>query len=267
MPAVEPRASAGPSPALPPPGDGEVDLWLCAPSVLTDDLRAAYGGFLSPSELSRLQRFRVRHAADEFLLGRALIRTSLSHYAIVAPSAWEFGIGPHGKPFVAGPAPCPPLAFNISHTTGLVACAIGHDSQLGVDVEHCGRDLDLRGFSAANFAPAEQAAVDAAAEADLRATFFRIWTLKEAFIKGLGLGLNLPLESFWFDMEAPPRLSWPDGDVSGWRFLHQAPTPDHRLSLALATQRPTELRVRVRWTVPDPSWALAHPVPATAHAS
>lgn len=254
MPAAAPRTPVSSPPARAPLGDGDVDVWLCAPSVLTEDLRAAYRDLLSGSERNRLQRFRVSHAADEFLLGRALLRTTLSRYAPVAPQAWAFELGPHGKPFLAGPAVGAPLAFNLSHTTGLVACAIAMDGQIGVDVEHCGRDLDLRGFSAANFAMDEQAAVAAATtDADLRRTFFQIWTLKEAYIKGVGGGLSLPLDSFWFDLTEPPRLHLRQGGIGEeWRFFHLEPTPDHRLSVALAPQRPATLHARVSWAIPNP---------------
>jgi len=228
-------------------GEGDVDLWLCATSVLTDSLRAAYSEILSGSELDRLRRFKVSHAADEYLLGRALVRTTLSRYAPTAPSSWAFETGPHGKPYISSPATDRPLTFNLSHTTGLVACAVAQGRELGVDVEYCGRELDLRGFSAANFAAAEQAIIAATPDAELRGAFFQIWTLKEAYIKGLGVGLGLPLDSFWFDLTPPPRLRLRDGAEGGWTFHHMAPTADHRLSVALAAPA---LRVRVGWTVP-----------------
>lgn len=249
--APSPLESSPPARAL--LGEGDVDLWLCATSVLTDSLRTAYRQILSGSELDRLQRFRVSSAADEYLLGRALVRTTLSRYAPAAPSTWEFETGPHGKPHISGPATNLPLTFNLSHTTGLVACAVALGDPLGVDVEYCGRDLDLPGFSAANFAAAEQAIIAKTPDADLRGTFFQIWTLKEAYIKGLGVGLGLPLDSFWFDLTSPPRLRLREGADDAWRFRHLTPTSDHRLSVALAAGRSAALRVQVHWTTPDPN--------------
>jgi 4'-phosphopantetheinyl transferase len=61
------------------------------------------------------------------------------------------------------------------------------------------------------FAPAEQAAV-AATPADRRAeAFFKCWTSKEAYIKGLGDGLAIPLRSFevCVDPARPARLLRP----------------------------------------------------------
>lgn len=251
MHAFAPDAPASQRPLLIPPGDGQVNLWLCSPSILTDELRAAYHDLLNEAERRRLARFRVAHAADEFLLGRALLRSMLSAYAPVDPRAWEFEMGPHGKPALAGPALAPRLGFNLSHTSGLVVCAVAAEVSLGVDVEHCGRQLEMREFSAANFAPIEQALIDATDDEALSEAFFQLWTLKEAYIKALGLGLNVPLDSFWFDLADPLRLGLADPEEAArWRFAHEAPTAEHRLSVALAPAGGADLRVRSRWCVP-----------------
>jgi len=234
-----------------PPAPGQVELWFCGPEVLTPARRTAYGALLSAAEQERHRRFAVEHARDAFLLGRALVRTCLSRYAEVAPQDWVFAIGDHGRPFVGAPALSAPLHFNLSHTRGLVACAISAGTHIGVDVELMDRRLDPMALSAATFAAPEDGAVRSAPEDQRRETFFRIWTLKEAYIKALGVGLSLPLDSFWFDLGPPPRLHSAEGrPAAGWQFFEQHPAPAHRLALAHGDDGGPPLQVRSRWVTP-----------------
>ena len=89
--------------------------------------------------MARLVFDRDRRA---FLMTRALVRTTLSRYAPVAPADWRFITNAHGRPEILDrPAGVPDLRFNISHTDGLIACAVTIGREVGVDVEHIGRHL------------------------------------------------------------------------------------------------------------------------------
>ncbi|XBI08416.1 hypothetical protein VPH35_136152 [Triticum aestivum] len=85
-----------------------------------------------------------------------------------------------------------PLHFNISHTTSLIACGMAMDD-IGIDIEEKKRKTTKSILSLARrfFTPSE---VDYLAEiSDLYAQekeFFKLWTLKEAYVKALGLGLS-----------------------------------------------------------------------------
>ena len=237
--------------ACQPPPPGHVDLWLCGTEALTPARRAAYGALLSAAEQERHRRFAVEHARDAFLLGRALVRTSLSHYADVTPREWVFAVGDHGRPFVAEPRLSARLHFNLSHTRGLVACAVSAGPHIGVDVEQMDRRLDPMALSAATFAAPENEAVQSSPEDHRRETFFRIWTLKEAYIKALGVGLSLPLDSFWFDLGPPPRLHVTEGrPADDWQFFEQQATPGHWLALAHGPSGGSPLQVRSQWVAP-----------------
>jgi 4'-phosphopantetheinyl transferase len=81
-----------------------------------------------------------------------------------------------------------------------------------------------------------------------RTTFFRLWTLKEAFIKATGEGLSRPLDSFSFALD-PVSITFDPADADDptrWQFVEQRPTPRHLLALAVrdATGRPVKLSVR-----------------------
>lgn len=118
-------------------GRGIVDLWYYFYEGVNDsDLLAAHEVLMTPDERERHGRFHFERDRRLFLATRALVRTVLSSYAAVAPAAWRFDVGEHGKPRVAHPAVKPVIHFNVSNTPGLVVCAVSvvHEA-LGVDAE------------------------------------------------------------------------------------------------------------------------------------
>jgi 4'-phosphopantetheinyl transferase len=233
---------------------GQVDVWLTSLAAIGCDLQASYQQLLNAAERARWQRFLVDGARLQYLVARALVRTSLSRYADVAADAWAFEANSYGRPYVHLPAACRDLYFNLSHTDGLVACAVSRHGEVGVDVENIGREVDFVALAPTVFAPEEVASVVACAPAERRQRFFSYWTLKEAYIKARGMGLSLALDGFCFDLAGgAPRVRFnqrcPD-DADRWRFRQQAPTAEHMLAVAAALPPGDALDIRLRWVVP-----------------
>jgi 4'-phosphopantetheinyl transferase len=231
-----------------------VDVWLTSLAAVDDDLLASYVPLLSEAERVRWRRFLVRAAGDQYLAGRALLRTTLSRYAPVAEHAWVFETNAYGCPSVSAPAAWRELRFNLSHTAGLVVCAVTRQSEIGVDVENTARDIDPLELAPTVFASREVADVAARTPEDRRQRFFAYWTLKEAYIKARGMGISLPLDGFWFDLAgASPRIefgeSCPDRPER-WHFSRWQPTPSHALAVAVATGTRLAPRIRLRWILP-----------------
>lgn len=216
--------------------------------------RESYLPLLAPGEHERMGRLVFARDRHRFLLTRALVRTMLSRYAAVAPADWQFIANVHGRPEILNPpAGVPDLRFNISHTDGLIACAVTIGREIGVDVEHVNRRL-TQDVAARYFAPSEVAHLRSLpAEAQDR-VFFDYWTMKEAYIKARGLGLALPLGdfAFHFSPDGPPAITFepslPD-DPSTWQFQQDWPTSIHRLGLAIR-RTGDDLPVRLRHVVP-----------------
>jgi 4'-phosphopantetheinyl transferase len=189
-----------------------------------------------------------------FLLTRALVRTMLSRYAAVAPAEWAFITNDHGRPEILDrPRGVPDLRFNLSHTEGLIACAVTIGREVGVDVEHVDRRL-MHDIAGRFFAPREVTDLKALPDSEQPRAFFDYWTLKEAYIKARGFGLALPLADFAFTLAppAPPRIAFEPGlddDPETWQFAQAWPTPHHRLALAVR-RKGADLPVRIRRVVP-----------------
>jgi len=114
------------------------------------------------------------------------LRTTLSRYAAVKPADWQFINNAHGRPeLLDRPANAPDLRFNISHTDGLIACAVTIGREVGVGVEQVSRRLS-HDVAGRHFAPGEVNDLRRLPEDEQQRVFFDYWTLKEAYSKALG---------------------------------------------------------------------------------
>lgn len=179
-------------------------------AVLDDDERAQHGRFHFPRD------------RDVYLTMHALQRGLLARFTGRPAASFRFARGAHGKPYALDTA----LAINGSHTHGLAMCAVASGATVGVDVESSAREAPLE-VADRFFAPAEQAAIRAAAEPSR--AFLTSWTLKESYMKARGLGMTLPLDQFAIAASSPPLLhvepAWHDGRT--WHFQVLQPTSNH----------------------------------------
>ncbi len=230
-------------------------VWI----VLTDETALAerlesFCGVLSADERSDVQRFIQPGDRVRFVLGRALARVMLSQFASVHPRAWRFRVTSHGRPELDMGGDLARIRFNVSHTRGLVACAVAPDRDVGVDVEYVDRHL-THDVAGRYFSPLELADLEALPAAEQARAFFDYWTLKEAYIKARGLGLAIPLHHFSFVLRpgTPPIIRFaPElaDDAASWQFVQSSPTPAHRLAVALRSGE-REQAVRIETVSPE----------------
>ncbi len=202
---------------------------------------------LSAEEQAKADRFAFAHDRDSYVAAHALTRATLSEFFPRAPQDWSFAFNAQGKPRVDAQDESARLSFNLSHTHGCVAVAVALDRDVGVDVERIAPARADAEVARHLFAPAEFAAFLDAPEAGRAEAFFDFWTLKEAYIKAVGLGVALPLKDFAFTRE-PLRISFaPDLDdiPSRWLFRRFRPAPDIAMALAARRGQGAEPVVRV----------------------
>jgi 4'-phosphopantetheinyl transferase len=235
-------------------GAGQVDVWLASLLDVSSSVATACLQLLSEPEKARLNRFAVKDAALQYLVTRALVRTTLSRYAEVPPQTWEFETNAYGRPHISQPRALRDLRFNLSNTTGLVACAISMDCEIGIDVENVARPVDADELAPSVFAAPELADFRGSTSEDRRDRFFSYWTLKESYIKARGMGLSLPLDAFWFELgDTSPLLYVTDRcpDLpERWRFYRYVPTDEHMMAVAVAPPPSVEPSIHLRWVTP-----------------
>jgi 4'-phosphopantetheinyl transferase len=197
-----------------------VELWTCA----TREHRTAapsLAAALPAVELERIERLRSPEQRADALLGAVFLRAVLAPRVDADPAALRFaaacarcGHPTHGKPRLAGlPGPTP--SFSLSHSAGLAVLAIG-DAEVGVDVEAVAPQDGLA-TSRIALSDAERGEL-AALPPDARdERLLELWTRKEAYLKGIGVGVvhDPALVTF-----APAQETWEAvldaGGATGW---------------------------------------------------
>ncbi|HVB39222.1 MAG TPA: 4'-phosphopantetheinyl transferase superfamily protein [Vicinamibacterales bacterium] len=234
----------------------EVHVWcLRQGAPIAPGVHATCDALLSAAERARRDRFVFERHRHQFLLAHALVRATLSRYTGVDPARWTFVENEYGRPEIASPAVALPLRFNLSHTDGLMACAVTLARDVGVDVEEVTRRAAGLDIAERYFAAAETAALVAVPEPDRHRAFFDYWTLKEAYIKARGMGLALPLRAFAFHLapSAAPAITFApelDDDPAAWQFRLFQPTTTHRLALAVRESPGRRIRIAIDWADP-----------------
>jgi 4'-phosphopantetheinyl transferase len=185
----------------------QVDIWCAFSESITDpSLLERYHELLTDAERRQQSRFHFAHDRHRYLITRALVRTTLSRYADVAPESWTFVPNSYGRPAIGNEATqVRGISFNLSHSRGLVVLAVTRDQELGVDTEDMTRAPPLE-IADRFFAPAEVASLRAQPPECQPHRFFQYWTLKESYIKARGMGLSLPLDAFAFHFSPPDRV-------------------------------------------------------------
>jgi 4'-phosphopantetheinyl transferase len=185
---------------------GEVHLWLAQAAEELPEAWWSLERALSPDE--RTQHGRRLRPGDRhlFLVAHALLRVVLGHYLDRRAHEVLLGVGDHGKPLLlAAPGP-PDLHVSLTHSGGMVACAVAALGAVGVDVEAVDRKASPMDIADRFFTPGESAMLHRIPPARRPRRFFLLWTLKEAVLKAAGTGLTVPLSSACFHL--PGRSAW-----------------------------------------------------------
>ena len=198
---------------------------------------------LSEDERARHLRFRYEADHRRYLAAHALTRGVLGQLLAEQPASLRFVVGERGRPELLWPQREPRIRFNLSHTRGLAACAVTLHDDVGVDVEHPGRRLDIERIAASALSEAEREALHQLHGDERRKRFFDFWTLKEAYIKAVGMGLALPLSAITLRLNegSQPFISFGPriaDDPARWSFDVQTLSTGHTLAVALARGAP-----------------------------
>lgn len=126
-------------------------------------------------------------------------RKILSEYLNIDHNSLVMCKNEFGKPYLKNKN-YPDIHYNISHTKGVIVCAVSNEP-IGIDIERI-KKLNKR-IAERFFTKNEQNYIFSDnGKQDER--FIEIWTKKEAYVKWIGKGMEVPFESFdVMTMESP----------------------------------------------------------------
>lgn len=162
-----------------------VHLYLADVSYLPDPLeRSEICRNLPKGRQEKIKRLRNFDQRRQSLGAGLLLQKVMMHYGIPED---KLKIGVSGKP------ECEGLEFNLSHSGRMVACAVG-EKPVGCDVEQL-REAPKK-LASRFFSEKEKEYLGAFSAKDYDEEFYRLWTMKESYVKFTGEGLRLPLNAF-----------------------------------------------------------------------
>lgn len=182
----------------------KVDLWLAKLDNLPDE----DGRFLSKDEKSRADRFIHQKYKNHFIKRRSILRKLLSSYLGIKPIEIELKYSRLGKPYIAKSNN--KIFFNTSHSKDHVLFGFSEEAELGVDIEFLDAEIEAELISTHFFCSAEISLIQNSVGNIKSEVFFRLWCIKEAYIKLIGKGLTFPLDQVLvIDTMSNPKLVVP----------------------------------------------------------
>ncbi|MEW6037378.1 MAG: 4'-phosphopantetheinyl transferase superfamily protein [Pseudomonadota bacterium] len=177
--------------------EGEVHVAYVRLNALEEHTEAL-GSLLSEEERARARTFRFEKDRRRFVVSRGVLRRLLAAYSSLPPEDIRLTCGPFGKPECV-PSPAGGgfgLQFNLSHSHELVAYAFAADRKVGIDIEATNRGESLDGLLSLVFSAEEQAVLAQTPCHQRPLAQLDGWVRKEAYLKGVGIGLLQSLTTF-----------------------------------------------------------------------
>jgi 4'-phosphopantetheinyl transferase len=208
--------------------DSAAELWL----LRLADVDAAQLDLstLDGEERRRAAALRLPRDRLGYLAAHVLLRQLLGARVGIAPEEVAYYRepclscgGPHGRPELDRPPR--PLHFSLSRSGDVVLIGIA-SALIGVDVEALPSREAVNEVSAL-LHPAEREEIDSAAATQRPAVFARLWTRKEAYLKGVGIGVTHDLAADYLGSEG--RAAAP----VGWRVVDVAAPAGYAAAAAL----------------------------------
>ncbi len=210
-----------------------VDCWFVPLAAFPADARAAAFALLSAEEQERAHRFYFDQHRELYVRSHAALRLLLARYVAVPAGSIIIAPDQSGRPILAEPAGA--LHFNLSHSGEAALVAVAAGAPVGVDLEFMRTLVDFLDIAERFFAPAEVADLRRLDAEQRLGAFYVTWTRKEAFVKGLGLGLSYPLHAFCTGaQDRPPLLTRADGTPhADWMMADLAPAQGYKAAVVV----------------------------------
>lgn len=192
--------------------------------------------WLLPAERQRLEKITAPLRRRQFLAGHWLVRDLAARCRGGTATDWQLENDQRGQPALRNRHAR--LGASISHSGGCIAVAVANQA-VGLDLEYPGRPRDLLALARFTFSPEECQALEEAPMDRRVRRFLATWSLKEAFGKRSGEGLQPSRARMMLAREAETASAeawlW---DLPGEGVLALAAWPGARISMQASPALP-----------------------------
>jgi 4'-phosphopantetheinyl transferase len=156
---------------------------------------------------------------NRYATSRVLLKYAAGAVLRGDPDALELAYGPTGRPYLRG---CDQIDISLSHTDDLLLVGLTTRGLIGVDAERIDRQMYGSGLGRHVCTPYELVTLASLTEEERNPSLVRLWTLKEAYSKAIGQGMQFRFTEFGFGPDGKPvRVQRPDGTAGTgdeWAF-------------------------------------------------
>ena len=178
---------------------------------------------ISIEKREKCRKFMFKEDALRTMYGELIIRHILVGKFLFRNQDIEFFENLEGKPYLKDI----PIYFNISHAGNFIVCAFS-EQEIGIDIEEI-KEGDLE-IAERFFCQCEYEDLMMQRSLERIDYFYSLWTLKESYVKWLGKGLTIPLDSFCFFVKGED-ISCVDYYRNRTPFFKQYPIEGYKISV------------------------------------
>jgi 4'-phosphopantetheinyl transferase len=166
---------------------GSAEIWYAWVGDHVADIERFSKDLLSHDEQAHLAGYRIREAAERYVVTRSLVRAVLSEHLAISARSIQVSRTEAGKPVITQG-----IHFNVSHSGDLILLAVSEERPVGVDIERK-REVQRVDALLRRWLTADEQTSYASLQRDgasASEAFLRLWSLKEARLKALGVGIS-----------------------------------------------------------------------------
>jgi len=143
---------------------------------------------MDEADTGQIKKLKFENLRKRAIITKGLLRLLIGKYLNLNPGELVFSYNEFGKPFI--PDDKSGLQFNISHSDDMAVFAFSNLTEIGVDIEKVKVIEDMEGVMNLCFTEYEKNWFRAINDEPRVETFYKMWTIKEAFIKAIGRGFS-----------------------------------------------------------------------------
>ncbi len=191
--------------------------------------------YLTSQEKDHANSYYTKELSENYIIAHSTLRKVLSYHTKTYLHDVEFFIGKYGKPYLKNNQQN--IGFNMSHSKDMLCIVVTKDAEVGVDVEFKDSSINVEELQNLVFSKQETEYINLLeSHAQKREFFYNLWTLKEAMVKSIGLGLSYPINQINLIDEA---LNVKNSGI----IKTTEPIQEHKLSLISCMTPSTSLNI------------------------
>lgn len=169
------------------------------------------GQCVQPEEKERIGRFVFKKDAKSSMIGRLMLRKMLHRVTKIPYNEIKLGRTEKGKPYLQNNLPneCEHLSFNVSHHGDYVVLVAEEDAQVGIDVMKLETPVGAKSVAEffhtmrRQFTQEEWVYIKSGTtDRNQLGNFYRLWCLKESYVKALGIGIGFEVKRLNFKISS-----------------------------------------------------------------